>query len=139
MTTSSSCAIVAIFGTDSADFGCSCEHHPICGRFIDHDAVFRLKRMAVASGKCIFLPLFCCSITHHCCLTPQFETHMQPLLLLFGSLKALTGALLAMSILRPSPISSAWKVDSARWSKFFRPASPSPSWTILQQTMALFW
>ena len=44
-------AIVAIFGIESAAFGCSCEHHSICGKNVDHDTLIRFKRAVVEGGK----------------------------------------------------------------------------------------
>lgn len=43
-------AVVAIFGIEDSSFGCSCEHHSICGRFVTIDTLIRLKRTTVAVG-----------------------------------------------------------------------------------------
>ena len=51
MATSVSCAVVAVFGIEDSEFGCSCEHHPICGANVDYDTVVRFKKMVISSGK----------------------------------------------------------------------------------------
>ena len=42
---------VAIFGIESANLGCSCEHHSICEKHVDKNTVLRFKRTAMAGGK----------------------------------------------------------------------------------------
>ena len=51
MATSVSCAVVAVFGIEDSKFGCSCEHHPICGANVDYDTVLRFKTVIIPSGK----------------------------------------------------------------------------------------
>jgi len=66
MTTTSSSASVLIFGIESSDFGCSCEHHTTCGCNIDIDAIVRLKKTCVKSRKfLVFLKDFL-TYSHRC-------------------------------------------------------------------------
>ena len=44
-------AIIAIFGLYSSDFGASCEHHSVCGLYVEIDALVRIKLMLVDEGK----------------------------------------------------------------------------------------
>ena len=45
---------VAVFGILSPDFGCSCEHHEICGQNIYLDMLVRFKSVIVEGGKSFF-------------------------------------------------------------------------------------
>jgi len=55
---------VPVFGILSPDFGCSCEHHAICGTNTYLDMVVRFKTTIVEGGMCFFFVLcrscFCC-------------------------------------------------------------------------------
>ena len=51
MATFVSCAVVAVFGIEDSQFGCSCEHHPICGVNVDYDTLLRFKTVVIPSGK----------------------------------------------------------------------------------------
>ena len=46
---------VPVFGILSPDFGCSCEHHAICGTNTYLDMVVRFKTTIVEGGKCFLL------------------------------------------------------------------------------------
>jgi hypothetical protein len=46
---------VSVVGILSPDFGCSCEHHAICGQNIYLDMVVRFKSVIVDGGKCLYL------------------------------------------------------------------------------------
>ena len=58
MTTTPIGAVVSVFGTDSPDFGCSCEHHQ-CGSFIDYDTMIWFKLMTIERSKSIIVCLLC--------------------------------------------------------------------------------
>jgi hypothetical protein len=45
---------VAVFGILSPDFGCSCEHHSICGLNTYLDMVVHFKSAIVGGGECVF-------------------------------------------------------------------------------------
>ena len=47
-------ASVTIFGIDSPDLGCTCEHHAVCGSVVHLDMLVRFKKTLVLSGKAIF-------------------------------------------------------------------------------------
>ena len=42
---------VTVVGTCSPDFGCTCEHHSICGTNVHFDMVVRFKMAVVLDGK----------------------------------------------------------------------------------------
>ncbi len=43
---------VAVYGILSPDFGCSCEHHTVCGENIYLDMLVRFKSVIVEGGEC---------------------------------------------------------------------------------------
>ena len=44
-------AMLTVFGTQSSNFGCSCEHHTICGAMVGQDTLLRFQKRTVAKGK----------------------------------------------------------------------------------------
>jgi len=58
-------ALIANFGIESSSFGCSCEHHNICGRNVDIDTLIRFKRTTVAAGKSRNGRLVFLNVTHN--------------------------------------------------------------------------
>lgn len=47
-------ACVSIFGINSPDHGCTCEHHAVCGSVVHLDMLVRFKKTVVLSGKLYF-------------------------------------------------------------------------------------
>jgi hypothetical protein len=47
-------ASVSIFGIESPDLGCTCEHHAVCGSVVHLDMLVRFKKTLVLSGNSIF-------------------------------------------------------------------------------------
>lgn len=51
MATFVSCAVVAIFGIEDSQFGCSCKHHHICRVNVDYDMLLQFKTVVLLSSK----------------------------------------------------------------------------------------
>ena len=58
--------VVAAFGICSPDFGCTCEHHSICGTNVYLDMLVRFKAVLVDGGKTCCCSCFFFSVSHFC-------------------------------------------------------------------------